>query len=274
MRLWTIQNRSVLTAVEKGTWYSNLGYRNKNVDSDSDLTLRGRYPIYTYAMLDHDYLNIDTLRRSLKEILQQQRLPRDWGDVLVELEVSEEDILHMKPVDCQDYNSGFQFVSDYKVSMTEIIIACKKGESLYIVPRNMEAVIHRIKGSEIVAAHEFAVDKTYDTITLKTVYANDAVGAPAFCRPITLSTDGLFHIDRIKDADLAQVKNSYRDINTLVREKCSSIRPSEDMMVYEALNFVHDAARVSLALLYDEYEEKHPHKTMYDTRVRDIIRKD
>lgn len=271
MRLWTIQNRSVLSAVEKGVWYSNFGYRNKDVDTDVDLALRGRYPIYTYAMLNQNYLNIDTLRCSIKEILHQHRLPRSWDDVLVELEVNEEDIIHIKPQDSMDYNSGFQFLGDYKNSLTDIIIGCKKGESPFAYPRVFEAVLHRIKADEIVAVHEFKVDTVNDTITLGTVYKNDAIGAPALSRYITVSTDAQFHIDRHKDSDLSQIKNSYKDINTLVREKCSATKPSPDMTIFEAVNFVMDSARIAIFEAFDEYESKKPSANMYNTRISDIM---
>ncbi len=271
MRLWTIQNRSVLSATEKGIWYSNFGYRNKDVDTDTDLALRGRYPIYTYAMLNQDYLNIDTLRCSIKEILHQHRLPRSWDDVLVELEVTEEDIIHIKPYDSTDYNSGFQMVSSYKEQITEIIINQKKGESEYVTPKVLEAVLHSIKAEQVVAIHEFSIDTIYDTITLRTIYSNDAVGYPAFSRYITVSTDKQFHIDRNTDPDLIQVKNSFKDINTLVREKCSAVKPSKDMTVYEAIKFVMDSSRIEIFNAYDEYEAKNPTATMYNTYISDIM---
>lgn len=270
MRLWTIQNRSVLNAVEKGVWYSNLGYRNKDIDTDFDLSLRGRFPIYTYAMLDHSYLNIDTLRRVLKDLLHIQRMPRDWNDVLVELEVSEEDIINMKPVDSIDENSGFHYVSDFKDSTTEIIINCLKGESKYGSPKHLEAVLHKIEGSQVVAAHEFTVDAVNDTVTLKTIFKNDAIGAPALSRYITLTTSGEFRIDRHKDSDLSQIKNSFKDINTLVKAHCAAEKASPDMTVYEAINFVKSESAIAIISAFDEYEQKNPSATMYDTKVQDL----
>ena len=270
MRLWTIQNKSILNAVDNAVWYSNLGYRNKDVDMDMDLSLRGRYPIYTYAMLSQDYLNIDTLRVSLKEIIQQQRLPRSWDDLLVELEVKEENIIHMKPVESKDYNSGFQCAGDFKNFITDIIIAYKKGESQFGFPKNMEAVLHRVQGDEIVAAHEFQLDPSTDVITFSTIYKNDKVGAPALSRPISLNTDGSFRIDRTKDRDLMQIKNSYKDANTLVKAFCSAEFASDDMTVYEAINFVKADKTVKLISLFDEYEKLHPAATMYNTLVKDI----
>lgn len=270
MRLWTIQNKSILDAINKSVWYSNLGYRNKDIDTDVDLSLRGRFPIYTYAMLSHDYLNIDTLRVSLKEILQQQRLPRTWDDVLVELEVPEEEIVHIKPVESKDYESGFQCASNYKEFITDIIISCKKGESAFGTPKNLEAVLHRVLGNEIVAAYEFNVDTVNDVVTLNSVYKNENVGAPAMCRPISMNTDGTFRIDRNKDSDLVPFKNSYKDANTLVKAYCSAEFPSDDMTVFEAINFVKAEKSVNIISKYDEYELLHPDATMYNTYIRDI----
>lgn len=270
MRLWTIQNKSILDAVSKSVWYSNLGYRNKDIDTDVDLSLRGRFPIYTYAMLSHDYLNINTLRVSLKEILQQQRLPRSWDDVLVELEVPEDEIVHIKPVESKDYESGFQCACNYKEFITDIIISCKKGESAFGTPKNLEAVLHRVLGNEIVAAHELSVDPVNDVITFNTVYKNENVGAPALSRSISLNTDGTFRIDRNKDADLVGVKNSYKDANTLVKAYCSAEFPNDDMTVFEAINFVKSDKSIDIIRNYDAYEILHPDATMYNTYIRDI----
>lgn len=271
MRLWTIQNRSVLTAIEKGVWYSNLGYRNKEVDTDIDLQLKGRYPIYTYAMLNQDFLNINTLRGSLKDILHNHRLPRDWSDVLVEIEIAEENILHMKPVESFSYDGEFQFVSDYKTFMADIIYNCKRGESQFKYPKHLEAIISRIEGNEIVAIHEFAVDQICDTISLKTIYSNEKTGAPALSRCISMTTDGHFRIDRNKDSDLAQIKNNYRDINTLVKSKCSASMPNSDMHIYEAINFVKDDVAVPIITAFDDYERNHPGANMFNTRVVDVM---
>jgi hypothetical protein len=177
----------------------------------------------------------------------------------------------MKPVESLSYDGEFQFVSDYKTFMSDIILNCKKGESQFKYPKHLEAIISRIEGNEIVAVHEFSVDQVCDTITLKTIYSNEQVGAPALSRYISMTTDGYFRIDRNKDSDLAQVKNNYRDINTLVKAKCAANMPNSDMYIYEAINFVKDDVAVPIISAFDDYERLNPGANMFNTRVIDVM---
>ena len=271
MRLWTIQNECAAKVIETGEWHSSLDFRSKECDMDQDLTAMGYYPIYTFATLNNDFLNINSLRESFKDIAHKYRLPRSWDDVLIELEVREEDILSMKPVESQTVDPVFYITQDFKNSINDQIEKASDPYSSKLqFPASYECVLESIKKEQVIAIHKFALDPETDSCTLRTTFVQAGMGSPAWARSITINTDGTFRLKRSIDADLLAIKNMYKNVNALVTAKCSATKPTSDMCIKEALEFCNADFRPSLVEKFNRYKTSHDGATMFNTTWHDV----
>ena len=274
MRLWTIQNTNAKNVIEDGVWYSSLGYRTKDVDRDYELEEIGYYPIYTFALLKNGFLNLDTLRRSIKDIFQVYRLPRDWSDVLIELEVKDEDIVNLKPVDCNFKDPEYFITEGFRGEVNRLVDLSKQVEiSKYTFPSNFEAVLKCIKKEQVVSINTMTIDPEYEYCVFQSVYTNPEVGYPAWKRPVGIATDSTYHLVRTRDADVMNKKNMYKDTVTLVNSLCTADRASNDMTLGEALEFVNAEARVKLLNKFNKFRKDHPDVDRYAVTIQELFAK-
>lgn len=274
MRLWTIQSSIAKRVIEDGVWYSSLGYRTKDIDRDYELEELGYYPIYTFALLKNGFLNLDTLRKSIKDIFQTYRLPRDWSDVFIELEVSDEDIINLKPVDCTFKDPEYFITEDFRSEVNRLVDLSKKVEiSKYTFPMNFEAVLKCIKKEQVVSISTMSIDPEYEYCVFQSVYTNPDVGYPAWRRPVGIATDSTYHLTRTRDADVMNKKNMYKDTTMLVNSLCTADRASGDMTLAEALDFVNADARVKLINKFDKFRKDHPDVSRFDITIQELFAK-
>lgn len=271
MRLWTIQSESAAKVIDDGVWYSTIDYRAKDCDADSEMQKLGYVPIYCFSTLNGDFLNINTFRKNFRELVNKYKLPRTWGDVLIELEVQDEDIISMKPAEAMEHDPTFFYTFDFKKSVNELVEKYRDpNESHFRVPATMECTMECIKRDHVVAIYKFELDKEQDCCAMKTTFTNATVGAPSWSRAITVTPDAQFRLIKSRDSDLIHTKNLYKDLVTLVSSFCSAERANTDMCVKEAIEFCIMKQRSDIITRYNKYLTTHDEATMYNTKISDL----
>ena len=275
MRLWTIQNQNIKRVLDNSVWNSSYNYRVKSCDSIPELEDVGYYPIYAFATLNHSYLNMDTLRRSIGTLAGKYFLPRIIAsDLLVELEVGENDIISMKPTDTDELDPVFYYTSDYKKSInSEMEMLSYDGTSKYAYPESYECILKEIRKDQVVAMHSFHPDIENNCIVMNTDYTNTEVGYPSWTRQISITTEGEYRLAKSRDSDLIGEKKLYGDIDRLIRSKCAATKASSDMSVAEALLFLKADKRANIVEMFNSYKKNNKNATRFNTTVGDIFSK-
>lgn len=239
MRLITFQDKSCLSALDKGEWYSTRDYRVKLVDMDYFNEEDERYPIYTFASFYHtnsECFGLLQFYGLLTKLAGYMRFDLEQR-VMVELEVPEDFILNMK-------DSGVWFETRCSEDDPDMEMRRRDSRSreLYYVKRDMtqgefytsdylkvvrnnrnkeyEAVIPCIRKEHIAAIREFRVPGgNYDTTKCMTIYANDKL-YPLWTGTVYLQGSGYPKFDCKEDADILLQIEAIRKGGSIPFEEC------------------------------------------------------
>lgn len=222
MRLVTFQDKVALNVLKDDVWYSARDNRMKCIDY-AYVDEEEHYPIYTFAstQLAHEptfglswlYASACHLARFMQLDLEQR--------VLIELEVPEDFILNVKPVNdwfeqrCSDDDPDREITrTDYKRERYCVKRDLSKGSFFTCdflnhvrkegIEQELEALIPCIKKEHIAAIRSFTYkyEKNGDElIKCKTFYSNESL-SPLWGGTVYLSGDGYPRFDPVEDADI------------------------------------------------------------------------
>lgn len=222
MRLITFQDKVALNVLKDAVWYSERDNRMKCIDYDY-VDEEEHYPIYTFAstQLEHEhtfglswlYASACHLARFMQFDLEQR--------VLIELEVPEDFILNVKPVNdwfeqcCSDDDPDRETTrTNYNRERYWVKRDLSKGSFFTCdflkhvrkegIEQELEALIPCIKKEHIAAVRSFVYkyEKNGDElIKCKTIYSNESL-TPLWRGTVYLNGDGYPRFNPTEDADI------------------------------------------------------------------------
>ena len=222
MRLVTFQDKAVLNVLKDAVWYSERDNRMKCIDYDY-VDEEEHYPIYTFAstQLKHTltfglswfYASACHLARHMQFNLERR--------VMLELEVPEDFILNVKPVNkwfeqrCSDDDPDRETMrTNYQYERYWVKRDLSKGGFFTCdflkhvrkegIEQELEALIPCIKKEHIAAIRSFTyeyVENDDDIIKCKTIYSNESL-TPLWSGTVYSSGDGYPRFDPVEDADI------------------------------------------------------------------------
>lgn len=222
MRLVTFQDKDVLNVLKDNVWYSTRDNRMKCIDYDY-MEDDDHFPIYTFAStqlithltfgLSWFYASACHLTRFMQFDLEQR--------VLIELEVPEDFILNVKPVNdwfeqrCSDDDPDREVTrTNYKHERYWVKRDLSKGEVFTHdflqhvrkegLEHELEALIPCIKKEHIAAIRSFTykyAKNDGEIIKCKTIYSNESL-SPLWGGTVYLSGDSYPRFDPVEDADI------------------------------------------------------------------------
>ena len=244
MRLVTFQDKAVLNVLKDAVWYSERDNRMKCIDYDY-MENDDHFPIYTFAstQLEHEHtFGLSWLYASACHLARFMQLDLEQR-VLIELEVPEDFILNVKPVNdwfeqrCSDDDPDREIVrTNYKHERYWVKRDLSKGEVFTHdflqhvrkegLEHEHEALIPCIKKEHIAAIRSFVYkyEMTGDElIKCKTFYSNESL-SPLWGGTVYLSGDGYPRFNPVEDADI---------LRKIAEFKAKGLYPCESLLAIQ-----------------------------------------
>lgn len=244
MRLVTFQDKAVLNVLKDDVWYSTCDNRMKCIDYDY-VDKEDHYPIYTFASthnmheptfgLSWFYASACHFARFMQLDLEQR--------VMLELEVPEDFILNVKPVNdwfeqrCSDDDPDRETMrTNYKCEHYWVKRDLSKGSFFTCdflqhvrkegVEHELEALIPCIKKEYIAAIRSFTYEYAENDdglIKCKTIYSNESL-TPLWSGTVYLNGDGYPRFNPVEDADILRKIADIKAKGHYPRESLLAIR--------------------------------------------------
>lgn len=244
MRLVTFQDKAALNVLKDNVWYSTRDNRMKCIDYDY-MENDDHFPIYAFAsaQLEHEHtFGLSWLYASACHLARFMQLDLEQR-VLIELEVPEDFILNVKPVNdwfeqrCSNDDPDRETMrTNYEHESYWVKRNLSKGEVFTCdflqhvrkegLEHELEALIPCIKKEYIAAIRSFTYkyEKNGDELVkCKTIYSNESL-SPLWGGTVYLSGDSYPRFNPVEDADILRKIAEFKDKGLYPCESLLAIR--------------------------------------------------